>query len=327
MAYTLVCEVRIGRGAQWRYLFRKVAEVTITRTWRNLSDECTIRLPSLARMLERDVQTGDTVEVKLGYEGYALQTEFSGFVAEVMPTIPLGLRCEDAMYALKRREVTPKTWRQTTLRDVLQYVVPDARIGKVPAIALAPFRLDRVTAFEVLRKLKDEYGLAAYFRDGVLFVGLPYTEFENPRRVIYDLQRTISANNLTYRRREDVRMGAKVVGIRPNNKRVTTHVGDSDGEQRTFHYRLDATQNEAAAVRALRELGEAELAKYRYEGYRGTVSAFGLPHVIHGEVADLRDNLYPARSGRYLVDKVVTTFGTGGFRREVEVGPKASATA
>ena len=40
--------------------------------------------------------------------------------------------------------------------------------------------------------------------------------------------------------------------------------------------------------------------------------------------AEVVDDNYPNRSGRYFVPKVTTTFGVGGARRKIELGTKIS---
>ncbi|MBA9078936.1 hypothetical protein [Rufibacter quisquiliarum] len=315
MAFILTCEIYIGP-----YVFRKINKVKIKNTWKELGAEATISLYNLKGKLEQAITAGMPVEVWLGYDGI-LRKEFSGYVRSISPKIPFEVECEDEVYHLKRKTVN-NSWRSISLRNLLEYLMPHAVLSaNIPNVILSPFRLNKVTVADALRKLKEEYLMCAYFRDGRLFVGLPYTEFSSQSGVpggaaIYDFAKNIaSEGSLTYRNKEDVRLRAKVVNILKNNTRQQIEVGDPDGELRTLTFR-NASANESE----LRKLAERELEKYKFEGYRGSFTGFGLPYISHSGTIELRDSRYPQRAGRYVVDSVNTTFGVDGFRREIEIG-------
>jgi translation initiation factor IF-1 len=297
-----------------------------------LGDSCTLKLPNIAKYegvqikLEDRIKTGDKVVVKLGYNGNLI-TEFVGFVSEIVPKTPFELRCEDANYTLKRSELISQSWRSTKLKEVLNFCLTKVKnvqmvLGEIPDVTLAPFRLERVTVAQALQKLKDEYLLAAYFRGNGLFVGLPYTESMDKlegSRAKFHFQKNIATESLVYKKKEDVRLKAKVINILKNNERIETEVGDSDGEQRTIHLRIPTTDK-----KVLERIGLVELEKYKYEGYRGKFVSFGVPYLIHSGTVELEDDKYPNRKGKYICESIKTTFGMNGFRREIELGKKLS---
>ena len=53
----------------------------------------------------------------------------------------------------------------------------------------------------------------------------------------------------------------------------------------------------------------------KYEGFRGTVTTFGLPFTKHGDSLQLINAIVPELGGTYLVKSVKTIFGQGGYRR------------
>lgn len=331
MSLLLTCLVRIGDLE-----YSKISGYEAESTWKNLGDTAMLKLYGFVQVygpdgqatqvakLEDLVKVGDPVEVQLGYDG-ELRTEFKGFVAEIKLTVPFEVRLEDEYFHLKRTAVN-RTWKHTTLRKLLAELVPGVKLSPtVPQLSIDSFRADRTTVAGVLQKLKEYYLVCAYFRDGVLFVGLPYTEFTSASLIdgaeaYYHFQQNVVDDDLSYKRKEDVRIKAKVVAMHRNGKKTTVEgVGDVDGEERTITLRTETTDKAE-----LKRMAEAELARFKYDGYRGTLTSFGVPFLLHSGVADLHDEIHPQRDGRYLVDSVKTSFGPGGFRRTIELGKRAN---
>jgi hypothetical protein len=322
MAYTLTCRVEIGD-----FVLRSVNACEIVSTWKELSDRCTLKIPSRGVVnasgklrqvsFEQRLRVGAPVKVQLGYDE-DLNTEFEGFVAEIKPGFPFELRCEDRMWTLKREGNITKSYRKAKVADILRDLVPGVVIDKdSPDVTIDNFLVERATKARVLQELKEKYGMAIYFRGPQLYAGLPYFDRIN-EVAVYDMQRNVADDGLQYRRAEDVRLKAKVVSILKNNRRITVEEGDADGDERTIHYYDIEDSNE------LRKRAKSELERYKYEGYRGSLTGFGLPVVRHGQIVELRDRKFSERNGRYLADSVRTTFGTGGFRREVELAMKVA---
>lgn len=325
MALLLTAAITVGP-----YQFGSAANVEIRSSHLETGDECTIQLPNLAGRLEAQIRTGMPVTVELGYDN-ALRTEFTGYVAEITPSTPFSIRCEDGIYLLKRSEVgngEGVSYKSITLRRLLASILPNAELSsRIPEVDFSPFRIERgVTVAQALEKLKEDYLLSAYYRGSTLFVGLPYSEFtttgsdtdvEAGRYARYSFASNIIESDLVYARAEDVKLKARAISILPDNSRLEVEVGDPEGETRTLTYRHISSRD------ALRSLAEEDLKKYRFEGYRGSFTTFGVPYIIHGGTAELQDPRYgEARSGRYLVESVVTQWGTSGFRREITLSRK-----
>ncbi|MES2730042.1 MAG: hypothetical protein V4621_08130 [Pseudomonadota bacterium] len=334
MSLLLTCRVIIGD-----YEFDRLADFEMESSWKNLGDTATLKMFGFVQVLEPGqdaaaggtttrledlISVGDAVEVWLGYDGEN-RKEFQGYVAEIKLTVPFEVRLEDEYFHLKRTRVN-RTWKKPTLKSLLADLLPKAHLSKsIPDMKMDSFRADRTTVAGVLKKLKEDYpGLCAYFRDGVLFVGLTYTEFTSTSRVdgaeaLYSFQLNVVTDNLSYQRKEDVRIKAKVVAMHANGKKTTTEAGDVDGAERTITLRTETKDKSK-----LKELAEKELAKFKYDGYSGDLTSFGVPFVLHSGVADLLDEKHPQRGGRYLVDVVKVSFGTSGFRRVVTLGKRSS---
>jgi hypothetical protein len=322
--FSLNAEVTIGN---YRTTF--VHEVKIVSTWQSLSDTCTITLPNLQGQLERTFAAGDAVSVRLGYNG-ALVSEFSGYVARLRPRVPFQIECEDAMWLLRRSTLKGKSWTRTTLAEVLAYALKGQKVAvspSTPQVRLEPFFIaEGATVAQVLQKLKEEYLLAVYFRGDTIYIGLPYNEqlTGTGARATYELFgdrcNVISDSSLEFATIDDLKLKGEVVNILPDNRRQKITVGDPNGEVRTILLRTGAPLSDAA----LRSLGEEELSKFRFDGYRGGITTFGVPFVLHSGTAIIKDPRYTERAGSYVIDEVATTYGMSGFRRVLKLGKKIS---
>lgn len=313
MAKFLTARIEIGN-----FVFNRVNNVSISSGWEDLTDICSLKLPNLQNVLREGINYGDVVNVFLGY-GNENNLEFTGFVESIAPDFPFELRCEDGMYELKKATAISKVFAEITLKELIAEIVPNAIISdSIPDVIIKNFTVSKATPAQVLRKLKEEYFLTAYFRNKILFVGLPYTETGlEPSRADYNLQRNVEPKtNLTFRRAEDVILQVRAISILEDNTRIEVTVGDSDGQVITLHSRnIDSFQ-------ALTDWANVELEQFKYEGYKGNFTGFGQPFIIHSATANILDNIYPERAGNYVINKVNTTFGTGGFRRKISLGKR-----
>jgi hypothetical protein len=317
-----ICQIKIGE-----YEAGYVHEVEITSTWKELTDTCKVRMPSRGYVSEGDsykdfrfedvFKTGMAVSVLLGYEP-DLVPIFRGYIAEIKPGVPFEFLCEDEMYLLKRKPVKAQAY-SGKLSGLLRQIAPEAEVDlKDTDVQLTNFVIEKnVTVARVFQKVRDDYKLAIFFQNGKLYAGLPFVNRKiDLKPVLFGFQENVVSTDLQYKRKEDVKLKAKVISLLPDGEKIEVEAGDPDGEQRTLNYR--GITDKAA----LRTIGERDLEKYRIEGYRGSFLAFGTPVVQHSQAVEVSDEIYPARKGRYIVEKVITTFGTGGYRQKVELGQK-----
>lgn len=297
------------------YEFDYVHSVRVQSSWKTLTDTCTIEMPNVQGFREK-VRPGQEVIVQLGYDGLLVE-EFRGYVSAVSPRSPLTIECQDEMWQLRQQTVS-HSWRSVQLREVLQYLVPQAVLTSVPHITLAPFRLDKVTKAEALEVLKEQYGIAVFFRGPELYAGLPYGIDEEPLRWRYHMQQNVASfGSLEYRRAEDVKVKLKAISIRPDNSRVEVDLGDTDGEQHTLHfYNLTRPELEAQA--------KEKMALMKFDGYKGAFVAYGQPNPQHSGIVELEDGKYADRGGHYFIDDVMTDYSPNGYRKEITLGKMAA---
>lgn len=313
--YRLDAHITVGS-----LIFKYVSNVEIESSWKNQTDTCRIefprnlflRSPSGRKPLNELISPGDQVEVSLGYDGILVK-EFSGFVARVSPTLPISIECEDKMWELKQKEVE-FSQTQAELKDVLGELY-DGPIDAFDAL-LGSFRV-KATASLVLDKIKESYGLYSFFRGDLLVTGKPY-EKSASNLFRFDLKLNVIDNGLTFRSKKEVKLKVKAISILPDNTKIETEVGDSGGEERTLHFYDIQSESK------LKALAENELSRLQYDGYRGDFTAFGLPSVSHGDRVRITGDDYGDSSGEYYIDSVRKTFGSGGYRQTIALGPKSN---
>ena len=318
---TLTADIQIGA-----YTFNHVNEVKVEKSVDTLGSTASIKIPTTAYLVSQGEKTtavetarqfkpGDFVTIKLGYDGDN-QEEFFGFVRRINLTTPIEIECEDWVYMLKKRKYL-KSWKKTTLLDVLKFIVTGTGIelnANIPTVEFVNFQLDTNGA-DALQKIKDEYGLTVYFHKGELYAGLAYAIERG--RVKYRLRyNVIEDNDLKWRRAEDVELNVKAICIKKDNTKIEAEVGDKDGEKRTLFF------YDVQSVKQLETLAKEELQKYKYDGYEGKITTFLQPFADIAYVAEIDDPVYSERGGNYWVHTVEVTYGTGGARRVVHLGIK-----
>lgn len=308
------------------FVFSNINDVTITKSVEELVDTAVIKLPTSFRVRQGNVQkfteeaikAGDPVKITLGYVDRYTGVEFIGFVKKVKPTIPLEIHCEDAMYELRRKNIT-KSWGKTTVKEILQEVVKGTSVKLSPDTVDMPvdkWIIRGANGTQVLESFKKDLLLTSFITDdGKLYCGL--TELTNIAQVVeYDLNYNLVENNLEFKTQEDRKLKIKYTYIGPDNKRKSIEVGDPDGEQRTYHTSVISDESK------LREMAQAEIKKLKYDGFEGDLKSFLIPYATRGMVAKIYDAEHKNREGSYYIKKVVITFGRNGARRTVTLGNK-----
>ncbi len=301
--------------------FRWINDIQIKSSWKELTDTCVIKIPRNIRLknikIQDVIKRGDAVNVWVGYND-ELQLVFKGYVTGIKPSLPIEISCQDEMWNLKKGAINVSL-KNAKLIDVLKLVYSgsidayDAEIGS--------FRISKATPAQILEKLKDEYGLHSFFildtaGNPVLVCGKIYTRTNATVKYHFN-KNVIDSGSLEFKAKEDIKLKVNAISIMPNNQKIEVELGDADGEERTLHfYDLSAEELKNTATR--------EIDRLKYDGYRGTLTAFGLPLAKHGDIADLQDGEYQGRGGQFFIDGVNITFGFSGYRREIQLGPKAN---
>lgn len=302
--------------------FKSVNSFRTDKSWQHLTDTCefiiakTLYFEEKGRVFEL-VKSGDPFYLEAGYNGEYFR-EFTGFVSEILDDLPVVFKCEDNMYKLKRVPVN-KTFSGITLKTLLTSIVPKEFKIDCADVVLGDFVFKHYTVAQVLQELKDNYGLYSYFIDDTLVSGKIYTDNPQQQTVKYQFNKNIIANDLKYRRADDYPVKVTIRSHLQNGKRKKVTVGDPEGVEAKL------VVCNVADETALKKLAEKELARLKYDGYRGTLTGFGIPYVTHGYTANIVNLSNADRNGNYYIDQVVTQFfDQGAIRRVSTVGRKAA---
>lgn len=284
----------------------------------NLTQTAGFSLPGLMAYKDKKFRVGSYVEVHAGYDS-DIHREFAGYISAVKPNYPLAIECEDAMWKMKRSERITETWSYILLTELVSFLDPNADLTHVPKLVLENFRLDGVTKAQVLVKLKEEFLVDAYYRNGRLVVTLPYLD-QVGTDVLYEYGRNIISSDFIYKNSEDRLYSVTAVSYLSNGTKLEVKdLGDAGGEQRTLSfYGVDD-------VAEIKKLANQEIKRLKYSGLEGSFETFGQPIIQFGQVANITDPRYKVRGGRYLTEEVrVSISKSGGFRRNITLGIKVA---
>ncbi len=333
------------------YTFNNCVEVEVNSGWEDMTDTCTITIPRKVKWQDKDLAAGDSpalavgnpVTVELGYD-FNYSTYFEGYITNIDVKTPVTIQCQDAFWYLKRVNCgkhlqlgTPATriegakgftmGRGTTVKQVLEviediylsstlYRTDRATINFIPygtSIEVGSIRAENVSLAFIFEGLKKS-GVVTFMRGNNLYCGLPY--YDDQRNIVErQFDWNITEDSMEQKRAEDTKI-KMVVKTLDNKNLAPVEVGDGDGSTVTFLTSGVTSQTE------MRERGERELTKYKYDGWKGSFTTFGDIFIKHGDVVTLTDKVIKDRNGSFFVKKVTTKFGINGFRNEVELHKK-----
>lgn len=319
--YTMRCNITIGS-----YTGIKPSRCKIHRSVSDIVETAEIVLP-LNPYLRRDntdgtvirdrnllIAAGDKVSITMGYDDDTAE-RFAGYVARISKTVPMTVYCEGYSYAIKDKVIN-KSYRRTTIRQMLQDVVAGTDIGISPYtadVAVEAVTLRNTPAIKVLEWMQRELLCRVYFDGPALYVGATPYAIPKPKvtyRLGYntaedkDLQQSARADNVVISIVEREPSGSSVKtsnrnGRYDNVKEVKIRRGMPDDYKRRVAAALQAAAN--------------------YGGYSGTITAFLVPLCGKGYTVEIQDDRYPERAGMYFAEEVDTSYGPDGGRQKIKL--------
>jgi len=325
----LTSRITIG---EWS--FNNCVEVEIHSSWEDMTDRCTITIPRKVRWLDKDLaagtesalSVGDSVKVELGYD-FNYSTYFEGFITGIGAKTPVTIECQDAFWFLKQCSGKWTLGKGSTIADVLEKVEETYLNSPVfekygATINFAPFkdtqvgtvRANNVSMAFVLSTLQKKMGIVSFMRNNTLYSGLAYYD-DQRNEINRQFNYNIIDDSMEQKKAEDARIKLVVKAI-DNKNLAPVEVGDPEGDSITYLVSGVTTQAQ------MRERGEAELPKYKFDGWHGSFTTFGDEFIKHGDVINLTDKVIKDRNGKFFVKKVTTRFGVNGFRNTIDLHKK-----
>ncbi len=315
MYYVMDWHIEIGK-----YELQLLGGCEIHKSVDLLASTCIITLPAFAYNqafeVESKIKRGDVVKVSLGYDG-SLNKEFSGYLLNISTDGgSLTLTCEDELFQL-RKDVADKQFVNTTIKQIADYLLAEtnSKLGLEVTLTIDydKFIISKATAYDVLKKIKEETKGNIFIKNETLHIHPPYTEEFGT--VKYSFQQNIEKDDLKYIRAEDKKIEIIVSTTGKDGKRKEIRYGTSGGEK----IEIDGA---GMSEKGMQNRAEIEYNLRKMDGYEGSITTWLIPSIIPGDTAILNDEDYEYKDGRYYVTAVTTTFGESGANRKIQLGKK-----
>jgi len=340
--FVLSSDITIGN-----FQFSGVNEVRIQRSIHSLTDKAVIKIPSIARVINKgkanaeDIITGDQfsdgdpVVIKLGYNGNLL-TEFEGFVKRRNLDMPLEVECEGYSLLLRRNQLNA-FYPTISIKDYLLAAVSGLENNyNINVLCGLEFNLgnvffDNISGIEALNNLSKytDGSLTCFFiQPDTLWCGLVYTPYANgddpfnnsgtTNMISYRLgYNALKENSLKERISEN-----DPVKVIYSKKLANGHILSQASDVYPKYVRKHSrTLNHLRDAATLKMLANEQAYKLNYSGYEGNINGFLQPNTLPGYRVYITDDRYPERNGNYLTESTEVHFGVNGARRIVEAGP------
>ena len=312
----------LGTPKPKTYTFSGVNNIHISSSIYSFTDLCTIKVPTTYRLVQTGIggtegsviesapfAVGDSVNVQLGYNG-KYNTEFIGFIIRLNFTTPLEIECEGYSYQL-RTNLTPISFTNTTLKNILKYVIQGTDITlspNIPDMPVTKYIIFSETGAQVLEKMKHDLLLTIYFTANELYAGLTYADDKKQTVTLRLGWNTIKNDQLKKVLNTDYNVQINYIGIKNDGTKITATAGNSANIKR--HKTYSVTDSET-----LQAMANTQLLKETFNGYKGKITFFGEPFCQKMWVVNLQDPKYSEREGKYLIDSLEVSYGVNGFRR------------
>lgn len=313
----------IARVTVGNIYFDDITSVEVTESVKELSNTATVTMPRFYKQLDGKypldyMKAGDKVKIEFGYEETGIFSEFEGYLRQVSADIPLVLTC-DQLYPLRQNNFV-KSYRAVTLKQLLQDITKGTFITKVdcPDVNMGKYIINNSSTYQVLDKIKEQYGFYAKINGSLLHVGFAWDWRPGfTAKHIYNVRSNVKQNELVYKTKDEfnVRVRVKIRNKKSEEAYIEVGSKDTDATVHTIEYAADSPQ-------LAKEIAEARLKKSVYTGYTGSVTGFGLVLTGAGDSLTIIDKLEPYREGTYLIEKVVKTYSPSGISRKNDLAFK-----
>lgn len=270
----------------------------------------TVRLSSVDKCM---FHSGDSVVVRLGYDNDN-RTVFSGFVRRIDMGDALSVVCEGYASLLADKYFT-KSFRTTTLRDILAYITAGTPIKLSPKIDT--LKLDNVTfnnasGLKIIEWLQKECACRVCFYGDTVYAGASQYAVNTGSVSLRLGWNTMSAEEL----KKDTEEAVQINIIEKNQAGTVKRTKSEAGRYSSVReVKVRAGMPAEFLRRALAEMQEDENSK----GYEGSVTAFLQPYAEKGMKCTVADPRFPERSGVYFIEEVKGSFSASGGRQTLKL--------
>jgi len=314
----LVLDCNIEISGKDKRKFIQVNSCIVKTSIRNLTDTATVILPRKVKgkKLNDYIKRGDKISITVGYLDIDSQNIFNGYITSVSSETPIKIEAENEMWQLKQIKVTPKRYDKFKLKDFLSEYAPDVELVMPEDIEFGEVIIqEETTVAKVLDYLKQNYPFNAFFDEKKMVAVMLTSQLKNTKEIKFKKGFNIISDTLKYTLKDDVSIQIVAKSILPDNKKLESKKGDTNGEVRTFYAPQHKTQAD------LDNYAQTMLDTYKADKMDGSFTAFGIPFVKKGDKVLLYDDENTERDNKkFIADAVEYNFGVSGYRQTVTLG-------
>lgn len=294
------------------------------------TDTCTIDLPlSLYTRTSGQVtpgiegyrqlpfKEGGDVLVMLGYNGVNT-LRFMGKVSRINYSVPLQIECEGYSYCLRNKRFT-KSYSKTTALQILKDLCEGTDIiiqkKNVADIPLSNVWFKDFPALEVLDWLKKNCACCIWFDFDKLFLSSSKYFNKKDSAKLQPGYNTVKDDELK-KSPADETVRVSIVAKDATGKTKKTKSNSKPQSQKSQTEKQVKVRSGLPAS-YLKEVASSIEQEHNHKGFQGNVTCFLEPHFEKSMVADIIDNRFPERSGKYFIDTVDGEFSASGGRQKL----------
>jgi hypothetical protein len=273
--------------------------------------------------VRKEVKVSDSIVIEAGYVETEIKQCFKGVVKAINAGERVRLDVEDGMFLLRQKPII-LTAKKIKLKELLNKILSGTGVSVSPRTAdmlVDEFQYNGNIA-GALAVIKEKLNLTVYLgSDDVLYAGLEEAEMlsaeeQKAARIKLIYGRNIIENSVSYQTKESAPLKVVVKGKAKDGKETVAEAGMDGGSKQT-HYRYNVTDKAALKV-----IAEQLYKQQSYDGFRGTLTIWGVPTAVPGGTVEYKNENYKDNEGRYFIKAVETIFGSGGLRQRLTMGYK-----
>ena len=298
--------------------FHAISEATLESAVDIPTDTLVVKLPK-HRNLDRDkIAKYHPVEWKAGYTKYGMISEFTGYVNEISPGLPLEIKCVDPMFFCQKQRMKKNYYNQPLnsflndclhekIKDDITIDISDPDLKQTVSINCAG-QSGRFALWE----LRKRYGVDVYFYNWKLIVRKAF-KIQPGIMPVFRFNFNIIEDSLVPREDKELQIVVRGENPKTGTQYKQTYSPTGKGEKEFFD--IDGLDSGSAIKRA------KELYMERCgSGFNGEFTTFGFPSVKHSDVIEILDKEDESRWAETFVTKVKKTWSTSGYRQIITPG-------
>ncbi|HCW06895.1 MAG TPA: hypothetical protein DGG95_05980 [Cytophagales bacterium] len=316
-----------GFNNEFKKVTVKPNAIKWSRSIYDLSDTATIILPAVGRLTRGiDGKKIKTTDLLIGgtpvsiYAGYDNKNDlhFKGFISRVNFKIPVEIECEGYSYILRNKLGIDKSYKNTTVKSILQELIGDTEIKlhpDIPNIPIEKCQFINASGIQVLEWFKEKCLLTVYFVYDQIYVGgdtlVPGQTIK--LRLGWNV---VKDDELKFHPKEFADVKISILNRQANGQFISQTSSNNNGQISG----IKKIRTLISDPKTMKAIAERERTLLVNSGYEGMVTAFLKPFATPGMVALIYDTKFKQRTGKYFITGIEGSFSKSGGRQKIKIG-------